>query len=237
MGARSQPLTAISFDADDTLWDFHKVMRHALGIALAELQRLVPSAAGELTVEALIAHREQVAAELAGRVVNLEQIRFESFRRTLQHIGVEDDDLAAHLNALYLKHRYEDLELYDDVLPTLDALSQRYRLGILSNGNSYPERVGLDRRFRFVVFAPDHGIAKPDPRLFRVAIERAGCSPNQLLHVGDSLHTDIAGARSAGVRSVWLNRDRRANDTSIQPDFEIASLTELIDVCERIDRR
>lgn len=46
----------------------------------------------------------------------------------------------------------------------LDALGSRYRLGLVSNGNSYPERSGLDGRFAFTVFAHDHGVHKPDRR-------------------------------------------------------------------------
>jgi hypothetical protein len=47
------------------------------------------------------------------------------------------------------------------------------------------------------------------------------------MHVGDSLESDVAGAKGVGSISVWLNRDRVANNTPIQPDWEIASLSEL----------
>ena len=56
-------ITTISFDADDTLWDFEGVMRHALGCALDELRRLVPSALDSLSIETMIAIRNQVAEE------------------------------------------------------------------------------------------------------------------------------------------------------------------------------
>lgn len=226
-------LKAISFDADDTLWDFEKVMRHALGCALTELHRLSPTAAERLTVETMVAIRQRVGEELRGKVVNLEEVRLEAFKETLRHVDTSDDDLAVHLNALYLKHRLEDIELYDDTLPALNALRGRYTLGLLSNGNTHPERCGLGGMFQFVVFAQDYGIEKPDPRLFEIALAQAGCGKDELLHVGDSLQTDVVGARRAGVRPVWLNRERRTNDTGIQPDFEITSLTELADICER----
>jgi len=122
------------------------------------------------------------------------------------------------LNTVYLQQRFGDTRPYDDVLPTLDALHGRYRLGLLSNGNSYPERCGLPDRFHFVVFAQDHGIEKPDRRLFEVALARAGCRPQELLHVGDSLTNDVAGAQGAGVRSVWLNRYGAQNDSAVEPD-------------------
>lgn len=224
-------IAALSFDGDGTLWDFEAVMRHSLHHALVELRRLAPDALGSLSIETMIAIRNRVADELRGRVTNLEAIRLKAFRRTLEHIGNADDSLTAHLNQVYLKHRFEDIELFPDVLPTLDALRDRFTVGLLSNGNSYPERCGLGGRFRFVVFSQDYGFEKPDPRLFEIAIERAGCARQQLLHVGDSLRNDVEGARGAGVRSVWLNRERRPNDTDVVPDLEISSLLELAEIC------
>ena len=105
-------------------------------------------------------------------------------------------------------------------------------MGILSNGNTYPERCGLGGYFQFVVFAQDHGIQKPDPRLFEIVIGHAECTKSQLLHVGDSFQNDVIGAKRAGVRSVWLNREGGNNKTGKQPYFEISSLTELTDVLE-----
>ena len=154
-------ISTISFDADGTLWDFEGVMRHALGCALAELRRLVPSAPDSLSIETLIAIRDQVAEEQKDKGLAHEAIRLEAFKRTLQFIKSPDDDLAVHLNTLYLKHRFEDILLFDDVLPTLEALQGNYAMGLLSNGNTYPERCGLGDYFQFVVFAHDYGIQNP----------------------------------------------------------------------------
>jgi putative hydrolase of the HAD superfamily len=234
MSGSTDAITTVSFDGDGTLWDFEKSMRGSLGYALAELGRAVPAAAEPLTVDTMIAIRNEVARELKGKESNLEKVRLAAFERTLEHIGIRDDALAAHVNAVYLTHRFEDTELFDDVLPALDALRGRYELGLISNGNTYPERTGLGGRFRFVVFSQDHGIEKPDPRLFEIAIEEAGCAGRELLHVGDSLRDDVGGAKGVGVRSVWLNRNHAGNDTDIQPDFEVSSLTDLPRICDTL---
>ncbi len=223
-------ITTISFDADGTLWDFEGVMRHALVCTLAELRRIVPSVPDSLSVETLIAIRNQVAKEQKGKGLTHEAIRLEAFKHTLQFIKSPDADLAAHLNALYLKHRFEDIQLFDDVLPALNVLQGHYMMGLLSNGNTYPERCGLAGYFQFVVLAQDYGVQKPDPRLFEIAIKRAGCTKRQLLHIGDSFQNDIIGAKRAGVKSVWLNRQDKDNGTGQQPDFEISSLRELAEI-------
>ncbi|MCY4543765.1 MAG: HAD family hydrolase [Gemmatimonadetes bacterium] len=226
-------ISAISFDGDMTLWDFQKVMRHSLEKALAALRGLVPTRRAEdLTIEDMISIRGEVEEEVKGRIWNHEEIRLLSFKRTLECIGHPDREIAACLNKVYLKHRFEDIELYPDVIPTFDELAPHYKLGLLSNGNSYPERCGLEARFAFVIFSQDVQIEKPDRRIFEIAAQQADCALDELLHVGDSLKNDVAGANAAGVRSVWLNRDSQASHSGIVAEYEIATLAELPAVLE-----
>ena len=221
-------ISTISFDGDMTLWDFWQVMRHSLKYTLAELQRQRPTPRVlKLTIDEMIAIRDQFAEEVKGKIWNLEELRLRAFERTLEYVGSPDKELAAHLNAIYRKHRFEDIELYPDVIPTFDVLASQFKLGLLSNGNTYPERCGLEGYFAFVVFSQDVQIEKPDRRIFEITAERAGCELAQMLHVGDSLENDVAGARNAGAHSVWLNREGTPNDTEIRPDYEVASLTEI----------
>jgi putative hydrolase of the HAD superfamily len=228
------PIRAISFDGDMTLWDFEKVMRNSLAHTLDELREHVPgNKCADLTVDRMIEIRNTVAEELKGKGVALEWIRLEAFRRTIAAIGSDNHKLAAHLNSVYLKHRFENIELYPDVLPTLDSIAGRHVLGLVSNGNSHPDRCGLRGRFSFVILAQNVGVEKPDPAIFQAACREACCSPEQLMHIGDSLATDVEGARRAGAVSVWLNRDRIPNHTDIRPDHEIHTLIELEDFLDR----
>jgi len=224
-------IKVVSFDADGTLWDFEKVMRRSLRHALDELRKMAPDVGERLTLAELIQIRMAVARRLRGKM-NLEEIRLEAFQQTLKHLGRPDDALASHLNDVYLKHRFEDIELFEDVLPVLNELKMRYDLGMLSNGNSYPEFCGLKSMFKFVVFAQDYGFEKPDPRLFNAAVDKARCSKRELLHVGDSLQDDVAGAVGAGIRCVWLNRIGMKNAFDIRIDYEISSLFDLLEMLE-----
>ena len=163
-------------------------------------------------------------------MTNLEEIRLAAFRATLKEAGRADDALASQLNKIYLEHRFKDIILFDDVLATLEALRPDYTLGLISNGNMYPERCGLENMFQFAVFAEDCGVGKPDPTIFRIALEQAGCSGEELLHVGDSLGDDVTGALAAGVRCVWLNRTRASRPAGLSKLREISSLLELPEI-------
>ena len=177
-------IRVVSFDADNTLWDFQLVMRAALGHVLAHLRALDLKGTDRLTVDQMIAIRERVFQERAAEGLRLEVIRELAFVETLRYVGLRDTSMASDRNRLYLEHRFRDIQLYDDVLPTLDKLSPRFALGLLSNGNSYPEKCGLGGRFAFAVFSQDHGIEKPDPRIFQVVFRQAHCRPSEVVHVG-----------------------------------------------------
>ena len=221
-------IKVISFDGDMTLWDFNRVMRNSLSVALREIQRRVTNPAStDLTIDTMIEIRNSVAAELKGKITNLEEIRFHAFCRTLEQVGVNDNDLATELNTLSLKHRFEDVELYPDVIPCLETLRENYTIGLLSNGNSYPERCGLSGYFNFAIFSQDVGVDKPDARMFNEACKEAGCATSELMHVGDSQRNDVAGANGVGAVSVWLNRSGRRNGSGIEANFEIKSLIEI----------
>lgn len=221
-------IKAISFDGDGTLWDFQKVMHHSLHHVLIELQRIDIQAARALSIERMITIRNQVANDLKGKETNLEKIRLEAFRETLKRIKRPNDELAHHLNQIYLQHRFEDIELYEDVIPTLTALKTRYTIGLLSNGNSYPDRYGLGDMFQFIVFSQDYSVEKPDPRIFHIALNKAGCRTSELLHVGDSIQTDIVGARNAGLKYFWLNRNETPKPPDMPIERQITSLTQLL---------
>ncbi len=205
---RSVPeLSGLFFDGDGTLWDFELVMRRALGVTLEHARKLRPGReTGALDVESLVEDRRTVGRRFAGAGLRLEELRIRAFEWTLQRIGIPDGAFARTLHEVYMRERLSDAALFEDALPVLRDLSQRMPIGLLSNGNGSPERSGLGGLFTVSVFADDHGVAKPDPRIFDVASKALGIDPARLGLVGDGLVADVGGALGAGWTAVWLNR-------------------------------
>ena len=221
-------IKVISFDVDGTLQDFDGMMRHALGEVLKELTRVDAEAAQALDVERMIAIRDEVHERLRGRVTDLNAVREESIKQAVREAGRPDDGLGSHLAQVYFRSRDGARSLFSDVRPALELLGKSYRLGLLSNGNSYAGDLGIGDLVSFEVFSQDNlGIEKPDPRIFKVALREAGCEPSELLHVGDSMENDVAGAKAAGSKAIWLNRGLDTRDGNTEPDVEIRSLLEL----------
>jgi len=120
--------------------------------------------------------------------------------------------------------------LYDDVLPTLEALrAMGMPLAVLSNFGTHLRhtlaRFDLLRFFDFVVVSAEVGLAKPDRRIFDLVVEKAGAPRERLLYVGDHLGDDVEGAAGAGLDAVLIDRGGRHAD-ALCP--RIGSLTELL---------
>jgi putative hydrolase of the HAD superfamily len=101
-------------------------------------------------------------------------------------------------------------ELYPEVIEVLEQLRPRFRLGVVSNFDGrlrmILEQLGISKFFSEVVVSSEVGADKPDPFIYRRAIELAGALPNESLHVGDDPVNDWQGAEAAGLRVFKLKR-------------------------------
>ena len=80
----------------------------------------------------------------------------------------------------------------------------------------------------FVVTSEDVRSYKPRPELFTAGLDLAGVEAHRALHVGDSLTSDVAGARALGIPVAWVNRRGRSPRDGIRPDYEVPDLDHLI---------
>jgi FMN phosphatase YigB (HAD superfamily) len=116
----------------------------------------------------------------------------------------------------------------------LSRLSDRYRIGIVSNfyGNlqAVCDEVGLAPSIGVAVDSTLAGCKKPDPKIFRAALDALQASPGEAVFVGDSLRRDMAGAREMGMRHVWLRSESASGNGGpcCPEDPVIGRLTELL---------
>jgi len=158
--------------------------------------------------------------------------RHEVWTSALSEFGIADPLLADLLSCTYAEERRARYLLYPDALPLLEQLGREYRLGLVTNGPcdlqcDKIERAGLKGRFGCTIISREVGVMKPDPRIFRLALEQLEVSPAEAVFVGDSLWHDVKGARAAGIRAVWANYDSKPAPNDALPDRAIGSLAEL----------
>ena len=107
-------------------------------------------------------------------------------------------------------------------------LKQRYVVIAVTNGNANLERIGISDLFDGVVSAASAGAAKPARPIFDAAVRAGGASAEQTLHVGDHPLDDVHGARDAGLKAVWVNRNGVEWPSEYSaPDAEIRHVGEL----------
>jgi putative hydrolase of the HAD superfamily len=134
----------------------------------------------------------------------------------------------------------EAWRIFDDVLPTLEALRARgLILGVISNWDErlrpLLRRLHLDHYFAVTIISCEAGAAKPDRAIFARAVEQLGVAPGAILHIGDSLEADVRGAQAAGFAAIRLCRRARPAALTKAPVF-VTSLREIVPSVEPLNR-
>ncbi|MGG1612311.1 HAD family hydrolase [Paenibacillus sp. FSL K6-2441] len=166
--------------------------------------------------------------------------RKESWRRGLLALGVDDEELAGELAEQFGRERRARPHVYEETFQVLKELQGKVKLLLLTNGCPALQQEKLDGvpelapYFDEIVISGNFGKGKPDPSIFRHALERLGIQSNEAIMVGDKLTTDIKGSLSVGMTAVWINRDGKALTGDIVPDYEIKHLSELHGLLEKL---
>ena len=170
-------------------------------------------------------HRGRDAATLA-------ELRRECATVMLEHLpaAAREADLGVITDALVASIRFTP---YRDAVATLEALRARnLRLVVLSNWDfSLHEMLantGLEALVDGAVSSAEYGIAKPDPAIFEHALALAGVTAAEAWHVGDSVDADVIGARSAGVKPVYVARDDTPAPSGVTAIDELGELLDLL---------
>ncbi len=122
--------------------------------------------------------------------------------------------------------------LFPEVPDVLAGL--RVPVCIVSNADEAELQAAIEHhhlRFDCVVSSEKSRSYKPDRGIFDAALAATGWSPERVIHVGDSLHSDVGGARRLGLWTAWINRAVRISDIGTdQPDYTWADLRPLVDL-------
>ncbi len=225
-------IKAVLFDLDDTLWPIAPTIMRAEALQYEWLAIHAPSLAARHSRDSMRARRMELAQTEPRYRYDLWSLRHTALTEALASVG-EDTALADAAMEVFSRER-NVVSVFDDVVPGLTQLGQRFALGTISNGFADLEAIGLAGHFRVSVAAHRLGFAKPDARIFHQACAALQIAPGEALYVGDDPLLDVAGAQQAGLRAVWMNRFGRELPAAIVPDWHCSSLTELGRWLERI---
>jgi 2-haloalkanoic acid dehalogenase type II len=216
------PVKAVTFDAygtllrneDLTLIPRRIVADHRLAVPVVDVHRLWI----ELYHEATQLAPFRTLREIQGQVLE----------RVLRQFDVGAD--AARYVDLFFEVTTK-VELYPETLEALNALGP-VRSAIISNADrEHLAAWNFTLPIEFILISETVRAYKPHPLVFQRAVEQMGVRPHEVLHVGDSEVDDVKGAKAAGLRVAWVNRNGRPRRADVPPpDFEIHDLTELLSI-------
>ena len=192
---------------------------------------------GSTLVDESLAVRRRAERTVAGSGVS-----FEAFYDRMTELCRTDPRgyqlAAAEFNLPTVPWDSRDERPHPEAADCLRRLRERYRIGVVANQvpgcEARLEAWGLLPYIDLVVASAEEGVAKPDPRIFEIALRRAGCEPREAVMVGDRIDNDVRPARALGMGTLWLRQglgslaEPQTDDE--RPDRTVYSLDELADL-------
>jgi putative hydrolase of the HAD superfamily len=231
-------IRAVFFDAGETLLHPHPsfaelfaevVREHGHEVDPARVQQVV-SAYSKRFTDTVVSGEGRLWSTSPERSKEMWRGIYEAFFRELG-IGGDHDRL---FDALYSRFtNVSSYRLHADAIPTLDRLTATdLVLGLISNFEAWLERLleslEVHHYFDVTVISGVEGVEKPDPEIFRIALERAGVQAGEAVYVGDHPFFDVEAAREAGMIPVLVDRRDR------HPDVDAIRVPSLEDLPEAI---
>ena len=231
--AQPAKIKLLSFDLDDTLWPCQPTILSAEHQLYDWLAARVPAITRRFDMAALRSHRMNFLQQRPELQHDMSALRIESLNALAADMQLETDWVHEAFEVFY--EARQQVTLFDDVAPTLNALQQHYRLSALTNGNASIEKTGVAHWFEFAITAAEVGQQKPHRLFFETLLHRAGLDASEVLHIGDDPYRDIFGAVDAGLRSIWLNRSGQAWPADdYQADRQIETLADLPEILREL---
>ncbi len=128
----------------------------------------------------------------------------------------------------------EYVSIYDDTIEVLEYLKPKYKLAILTNGGTKPQRgkiqlSGIEPYFDYVVASGELKIAKPDVRIYQHVCDKLNILPEEAVFIGDTFSTDLLGAHNAGMKPIWICSDKyRKSNGCVDRIYSLAELKEIL---------
>lgn len=221
----------IFFDLDHTVWDYETNSAETLSEMFAEHllgERGIPS------IEKFLTKFNEVNAHLWDlydrELITSDVIRKERFHRILTSFGIHDPSFCEALSVEYLHRCPRKGNLMPHALETLEYLSGKYQLTIITNGFEEIQHVKLaagnvDHFFDHIITSQKAGHKKPSRQIFEYARQINNIGFHEAIMIGDNLVTDVGGARKAGIDTVYFNPHGIEHDEAV--NYEIRTLHEL----------
>mmetsp|Transcript_8775 Transcript_8775/g.10040 ORF Transcript_8775/g.10040 Transcript_8775/m.10040 type:complete len:232 (-) Transcript_8775:2720-3415(-) len=199
----------LCFDLDDTIWDNRPVLEFASKTQRAFLSTNFPAISNNYDEPKLKQLWRSVALQYVDKSHDFTFLRQKVLEKAAKNCGVDPEIVVPRTLEVFLQARSNvTSHVFPGVLDVLRRLKAKgYILVSCTNGNARLKHApDLNDLFEHQVSAETAGAAKPNELPFLQVLDLTGASAEEVVHVGDSLTSDVTGAVNAGMRAVWVNR-------------------------------
>tara|TARA_B100000767_G_scaffold76515_1_gene73121 strand:- start:282 stop:977 length:696 start_codon:yes stop_codon:yes gene_type:complete len=224
----------IFFDLDRTLWDFETNSHESL-LELCVNFKLEDK--GIVNYEDFITiykfHNEKLWELYQVDRISQIDLRRERFQRSLLHFGVNDFELAKKIGEEYIEICPRKNKLFPYTFELLDYLKENYYLHIITNGFDTTQHIKLECSdlmpyFHKIITSEKSGVKKPNPQIFKYALDAAGSTKNESIYVGDNLVIDILACQNFGIDGIYFNPDNKKHNEKVS--YEVNCLSQIMDL-------
>lgn len=221
----------ILFDLDHTLWDYDTNSREALEELYHQYEL---QAKGVEVFGDFVSEFQKVNFSLWDLydrgLIDSQVIRKERFKKILGAFNAYEEKLSDNLSHDYLFSCPKKCNLIPDAIETLEYLTGRYNLTVVTNGFEEIQNLKLTsgkltHYFDHIITSQKAGHKKPAREIFEFALRENGVHPYEAIMIGDNPITDIGGARNASIDAVLFNPAQVEYEVEVH--YEIKALSEL----------
>ena len=160
--------------------------------------------------------------------------QFTSWYNSLKEFKINDKDFAGILSEMFRRERRKRHLLFPETIEVLENLASEFQLGLITNGapDLQWEKIkggNLQKYFKHIIISGEVNFGKPDKQIFKIALNKFKVNKEVAIMIGDSIDTDIEGAKASGIKGIWVDRNNSyQNELTTQPYYIIKNLRELI---------
>jgi len=220
-----QSVSTVLFDLDDTLCSYHRSGGELIQLAFEE-HGIEPF------FDVIEYYRRY--PEFVDHTETVEQLRRECFAAIATDCGYEQQTGYRLADTFAANRDHSAVTALPGAITALERLGEQYHIGLVTNGApgmqaQKLDSLGIRDAFEILVHAGYDTPAKPDPAAFDHALAHFDAVPEQAVHIGNSLGSDVAGAQSAGLGAVWLPDGTHQGAPDPMPDYTLDSLHDLLE--------
>ena len=189
---------------------------------------------GSTLVDESVAYRNRIERTIANTDISYDEF-YQRMVEISKHSQVAYNRVLEEYGLKKAPWNSDDEFVYPEAEGCLSELSEHYKIGIIANQNlgsrERLDKLGLLKHIDLVIASAEEGVAKPDLKIFQIALDRADCKPEEAVMVGDRLDNDIVPAYKIGMKTVWIKQGFGSYALPISegeyPDFTVTNLLDI----------